>query len=121
KELMEVVKVLQDRYNTLVKKQETGETVDLNELKDAAERVQAQEQLANRRLAQKTKEFERERDRNIQKIRNETESVATRIRRFYKVVILWPPIIILSLMGLVVFGFRRLREREGISRSRLVG
>jgi ABC-2 type transport system permease protein len=52
--------------------------------------------------------IERERDRQIQEIQNDYKLKAT----------LFPPILPL-LVGLVVWARRRIREREGVSRSRM--
>ena len=52
--------------------------------------------------------IERERDREIQKIQNDYKLQAT----------IFPPILPL-LVGLVVWARRRIREREGVSRTRM--
>ena len=64
-------------------------------------------------------QLQRERDESIERIQRETDleirKIETQIKRFAVALPLIPPL----LVALVVFVRRRLREREGISKSRL--
>ena len=75
--------------------------------------------MLERRLGIQKQRFERERERDIQRIQRDVDLEIQRMQFFYKfwaVAIPWiPPF----LVGLVVFVRRRLREREGIEKSRL--
>lgn len=113
-------KELQQRYDELVKKRDAGESVDPNEIVAALQKLQTQRELANRRLQQRENELARERDRNIQEIQRKTDRIVAEIQYKYKLgAILIPPVPPL-VVGVIVFTRRRLREREGISRRRLV-
>lgn len=113
-------KELQQRYDELVKKRDAGEGVDPNEIVAALQKLQVQRELARRRLEQRRNELSRERDKNIQEIQRKTDRIVAEIQYKYKLgAILIPPVPPL-VMGIVVFTRRRLREREGISRRRLV-
>jgi ABC-2 type transport system permease protein len=65
-------------------------------------------QRLKRKQDQELAGIERKRDQGIQKIQNDYKLRAT----------LFPPIIP-ALVGLVVWALRRIREREGISRTRM--
>jgi ABC-2 type transport system permease protein len=120
KQTEEAYQTLEDRYNDLVKRQEAGEDVDPNELRVALQRLQSQQELARRRFDQRKKELERQRDKSIEDIRRKTDRRVADIQFKYKLgAILFPPIPPL-LVGIIVFTRRRLREREGVSRNRLV-
>ncbi|GIW93257.1 MAG: hypothetical protein KatS3mg110_1298 [Pirellulaceae bacterium] len=113
-------KELQDRYDELVKKQQAGEAVDPNEVLVALQKLQAARELARRRLEQRRNELARDRDRKIQEIQRKTDRIIAEIQYKYKLgAILLPPVPPL-LVGVVIFTRRRLRERESISRRRLV-
>jgi ABC-2 type transport system permease protein len=113
-------KALEDNYNAMVQRQQKGEDIDPNELKVVFQRLQSQQELANRRLEQRKKDLERNRDREVEKIRRETDRAVADIQFKYKLgAITFPPIPPL-LVGVIVFTRRRLREREGISRNRMV-
>jgi ABC-2 type transport system permease protein len=83
------------------------------------QRLQITQVVLNRRLAITRERLEREREREIDRIRRDVDLEIQRIQfkyKFYAVAIPWiPPF----LVGLVVFVRRRLREREGIEKSRL--
>jgi len=119
-DLNSAVRGFQDRYDELVKKQRAGEDIDPDEIRVGLQTLQAQQELANRRIAQKRRELERQRDREIKEIRRSTDRAVADIQDKYKLgAVILPPLPPL-LIGIVVFTRRRLREREGISRSRLV-
>lgn len=80
---------------------------------------QVRQQQQQRQLDVKLEQMQRERDRNIQKAQANADKTILKIQNKYKFwAVLLPPIPPL-LVGIAVFVSRRLREREGISKSRL--
>jgi len=63
--------------------------------------------------------MQRERDDRIEEARRQTDLRILEIQNFYKFLAVALPPIPPLLVGLVVFVSRRLREREGIAKSRL--
>jgi ABC-2 type transport system permease protein len=109
----------QDRVDKLQKRQEDGEEVSLTDLNAAA-------QALNIKKAQLTQELEvtrerslRNKEQRIKQVRRETDmeirKIQTRLKIWAVAIPPIPPIIV----GFVVFVVRRLREREGIAKSRL--
>jgi ABC-2 type transport system permease protein len=106
-------------YEDLQKKQQQGEEIDPAKLQAAAMQL-AMKQRTLERAADVTKarlgrkrdlelaKIERDRDRQIQQIQNEFKLQAT----------IFPPILPL-LVGLVVWARLRIREREGVSKTRM--
>src|SRR5262245_37098111 len=106
-------------YEDLQKKQQQGEEIDPAKLQAAAMQLAMKQRAAERaadvtkaRLARKRDlelaKIERERDRQIQQIQNEFKLQAT----------IFPPILPL-LVGLVVWARLRIRECEGLSKTRM--
>jgi ABC-2 type transport system permease protein len=106
-------------FDDLQRKQTLGEEIDPAKLQAAAMQLAMTQRAAERaaevakaRLArerdQELAKIERERDRQIQQIQNEFKLQAT----------VFPPILPL-LVGVVVWAQRRIREREGVSRTRM--
>lgn len=111
-----------DEFNKLVtdleKRYQQGEEV-FAELEAAKDRLAIQSKSAEERFNKKEDQLERERDRHLKNIRREADLDIRKIQTGYKLwAVVLPPIPPL-LVGLVVFVRRRLREREGISRSRM--
>jgi ABC-2 type transport system permease protein len=118
KEMEESVKELQQVVDNLRKRSEKGEDVS-GELQAAVERLNIKRETAQQRFDAKRKQLELKRDRQIKSIRREVDLEVRKIQTGYKLwAVVLPPIPPL-LVGLIVFVRRRLREREGISRSRL--
>lgn len=90
------------------------------EVKEIQQRFNEERKRAEKELNQSRVRLGRERDDLIDATRDakeqEIENLQTRIRAFAVVLPPIPPLIV----GLVVFVIRRLREREGVSRERLV-
>jgi ABC-2 type transport system permease protein len=86
--------------------------------KKLQEQAVVQERL-NRKLEVKREQLSRKRDEDIERIQQQIDLDILAIKNEYKFwAVLLPPIPPL-LIGLIVYVRRRLREREGISRSRL--
>ncbi len=103
----------------LQKQKSEGKEINQAELREKVQRLEEQQRVLERRLGIKKQRFERERERDIKRIQRDVDLEIQRMQFFYKfwaVAIPWiPPF----LVGLVVFVRRRLREREGIEKSRL--
>ncbi len=106
-------------FDELQQKQNRGEEVDPAKIQAAAMQLAMKQRTAERAaevaktgIARKRDlalaKVERDRDRQIQEIQNDYKLKAT----------VFPPILPL-LVGLVVWTRRRIREREGVSRSRM--
>ncbi len=93
--------------------------VKLQDVTAAAQAFNIEQNRLAKRLEVTREQLQRDRDEGIEKIRRDTDLEILKIQNSIK---LWavalPPIPPL-LVGLVVFVRRRLREREGISKSRL--
>jgi ABC-2 type transport system permease protein len=115
----ETVKRFQDMVDELQAKQRKGEAVDLAELQARTISLSMQQRVANQRLDIERERLQRQRDENILKIRRDT---ALEVQSYQNGIKAWavilPPIPPL-LVGLIVFVRRRMREREGVTKSRL--
>jgi ABC-2 type transport system permease protein len=117
-EMEQSIKELQEVVNDLRKRNDQGEDVTA-ELNAAAERLEIKRATAQQRFDAKRQQLERRRERQIKTIRREADLEVRKIQTGYKLwAVVLPPIPPL-LVGLIVFARRRLREREGISRSRM--
>jgi ABC-2 type transport system permease protein len=93
--------------------------VRLEDLIEAQQALNIQTQLMQQRLENREKQLEAQYEENVKRLRRQTESEVRSIKHWYKgLAVMIPPIPPL-LIGLIVFVRRRLREREGVSRSRL--
>ncbi len=112
-----------DKFQSIVdelqKKQKQGEEINEMELREKMQHLRDQQAVLDRRLDIRKQRFQRDRERQIQRIQRDVDLEIQRMQFWYKfwaVAIPWiPPF----LVGLVVFVRRRLREREGIEKSRL--
>jgi ABC-2 type transport system permease protein len=88
-------------------------------LRDARERLEIERERLSRKLEVTREQLKRERDEQIERQRRETDLKILAIKNEYKFwAVALPPIPPL-LVALVVFVRRRLREREGIAKSRM--
>ncbi len=113
--LQEFRKIVED----LQKKKDAGEKIDEADFRVKMQQLGEQQKVLDRRLQIMNQRFERDRDRDIERIQREVGLEIQRMQftyKFWAVAIPWiPPF----LVGVVVFVQRRLREREGIEKSRL--
>jgi ABC-2 type transport system permease protein len=103
----------------LQKQQSEGKEINQAELREKVQLLEEQKRVLDRRLGITKQRLQRERERDIQRIQRDVDLQIQRMQFRYKawaVAIPWiPPF----LVGIVVFVLRRLREREGIEKSRL--
>lgn len=109
----------QDIVDELQKKQREGEEINQVELREKMARLGEQQQVLKRRLEIKKQRFERERERAVERIQRDVDLEIQRTQFVYKIWAVAIPWIPPFLVGVVVFVRRRLREREGIEKSRL--
>ncbi|WP_437204551.1 Gldg family protein [Planctomicrobium sp. SH664] len=82
-------------------------------------RLQNATEAENRKLVQREKEINREKDEKVRKVKNETEQEIRRIERsIWRWAVFIPPLPAI-LLGIAVIVSRLLNERQGISRDRL--
>jgi ABC-2 type transport system permease protein len=92
--------------------------VDPGELQGRVQALAMAQQAATRRAEVKKTQLQNKRNRDLQRIRRERDQQIQKVQNEYKLwATLLPPIPPL-LLGLVIFAYRRMREREGISRTR---
>lgn len=103
----------------LKKKYDAGEAVDLGELRALEERRKILVETEQRKLAVKKEKLQQERDRKTERIQRDTEQWILKAQNNYKFWAAFLPPLPPLLIGLVVFLARRLREREGIAKTRL--
>lgn len=113
------LKEFQDRVDDLKKKQEQGEDVSLADVNAAAQALAIKQQELSQKLEVTRERLERDRDKSIERIRRETDLEILKIQNQFKFWAVAIPPIPPMIVGLIVFVARRLREREGISKSRL--
>ncbi len=89
------------------------------ELIAAMQRFSLQQQREERKLDVKLEQLKRDRDKKIAEAQRKADRSILKIQNTYKFCAVFLPPIPPLLVGLVVFVSRRLREREGIAKSRL--
>lgn len=89
------------------------------ELQEAMTQMEIERQRLQRRLAVKREQLERTRDQQIQQSKRDADLQILNIQNTYKMLAIFLPPIPPLLVGIGVFVSRRLREREGIPKSRL--
>lgn len=105
--------------NELLEKQKEGEQINQAELREKQQRLSLKQQVLNRRFAITQQRLQRELQREINRIQRDVDLDIQRIQFRYKFLAVAIPWIAPFLVGVVVFVRRRLREREGIEKSRL--
>jgi len=89
------------------------------ELIAALQLFQLRQQQQSRQLEAKVKQLERDRDKGVQLAKSKADKEILKIQNNYKMWAVFLPPIPPLLVGIAVFVSRRLREREGITKSRL--
>ena len=115
----ETLENFQAMVRDLQKKQREGEQINEAELREKVQRLEMKQAVLTRRMAITKERLEREREREIKRIQRDVDLEIQRIQFKYKFLAVAIPWIPPFLVGLVVFVRRRLREREGIEKSRL--
>lgn len=115
----ESIKKFEEAKNALDERRRKGEAIDPREMEAKQSQLIIQVQLNEQRLAATTQKLKRDRNDRITEARRKMDLQILNIQREFKIwAVVVPPIPPL-LVGLIVFVRRRLREREGISKSRL--
>jgi ABC-2 type transport system permease protein len=112
-------KELNDKLEEMQKKQREGSDVSSADLLAAIQLKSIKEQELAQKLEVKREQMQRTRDDGIKEARRQTDLKILEIQNFYKFLAVALPPIPPLLVGLIVFVSRRLREREGIAKSRL--
>jgi ABC-2 type transport system permease protein len=112
-------KELNDQLEEMQKKQREGGDVSSADLLALMQAKSIKEQELAQKLDVKREQMQRERDDRIEEARRQTDLKILEIQNFYKFLAVALPPIPPLLVGLIVFVSRRLREREGIAKSRL--
>lgn len=115
----EAMKSLQESVKALQDKQARGEAISLDELMRLTTTQGEREKTLQSQAEQQQARLTRQRDNDIEKSRRDYEQRIAAIQARYKFWAVFLPPLPPILVALVVFARRRLREREGIARTRL--
>lgn len=110
---------LETQVNALERKVDRGEDVDRVELQIKQNLLGQLKEIADQRLARLQEKLVREMQQNVRAENNATRLRIQNTQSWYKSIAVGVPWIPLALIGMGVFAYRRLREREGLSKSRL--
>jgi ABC-2 type transport system permease protein len=106
-------------FEDLQAKQQRGEEVDPAQVKAAQMQFVIKQRTEERAADVKKTQLARARDLELAKIERQRDQQIQRIQNEYKLqATIFPPILPL-MVGLVVWARRRIREREGVSRTRM--
>lgn len=119
RENQEITDELRKEVDKISEKVRQGEASQA-ELRVAVQRAAEQNALLNQRLATRKEQLDRKRDAEVKRIQRGTQQTIDRIQNQYKFGALFIPPIPPLMIALIVFVRRRLREREGISKARLL-
>ena len=112
------LKKIREELEEMQKKSRDG-SISVRELDAKRTQFQIQQEALNRKLEIKRVKAERERERNVAKIRREADQTVSDIQNKVKAYAVVLPCIPPLIVGVIVFAARRLRERENISKARL--
>ncbi|HUP80119.1 MAG TPA: ABC transporter permease, partial [Pirellula sp.] len=105
-----------------IEKLQSMGSVDPESIKKLQEKMQY-DQIKKLQLTKKfqveKERLERTRDQGIREARRQSDDAISKIQNYYKLLAVFVPPIPPLFVGIVVMVSRRLREREGISKSRL--
>ena len=111
---------MQEKVNELNEKKKKGEHVDPGELQVIGVQFQMSQEAANQRLEKEKERLRRELENKVSQIRREKDLQIEQMKNEFKFWAVFIPPIPPLLIALIVFVRRQLREREGISKDRLV-
>jgi len=106
-------------FDELQRKQNAGEQVDPAKIQAAAMQLAMSQRSAERSAEVGKQRLGRERDMELAKIDRERDRQIQQVQNEYKLMATVLPPILPLLVGLVVWAQRRIREREGVSRTRM--
>ena len=110
---------LNKAVDELRRKQSAGEEIDPVAFQETLRQLQTKQQIETRRADVEKERLQIERDKQLARIQRERDQEVQKIQNEYKVRATFIPVIPPLLVGLVVWARRRVREREGVSRSRM--
>ncbi|MFO0817418.1 MAG: Gldg family protein [Pirellulales bacterium] len=119
-ESKDIVKKFEDARAAIEERKRKGETVDPKEEEAIAIQLLVQQQLAQNKLETERTRLKNDRDAQIKEAGRRLEQQIDSIQDTFKVWSVSLPLVPPLLVGLAVFVRRRLREREGISKARLI-
>ena len=119
-ESKELVKKFEDARNAIDDRKQKGEQVDPKEEEAIAIQLVVQSQISQQRLDTERDRLKRDRDARIKEAGRRLDQQIDGIQDSFKVWAVTLPLFPPLLVGLSVFVRRRLREREGISKARLI-
>jgi ABC-2 type transport system permease protein len=110
------------QFKEAVDKLQSEGAIDVSKQQELIQRIteyQMKEAQLARKLEVEDEKLRRERDRNIREARRNTDDAIRKTQNDYKTLAVFLPAIPPLIVGVVVWVSRRLREREGISKTRL--
>ena len=121
-ELEEASTKAKRQFKEAVDKLQSEGAIDVSKQQELIQRLteyQMKEAQLARKLEVEDEKLKRERDRNIREARRKTDDEIRKTENSFKTLAVFLPAIPPLIVGIVVYVSRRLREREGISKSRL--
>lgn len=119
-ESKELVKKFEDARSAIEERKRKGESVDPKEEEAITVQLVVQSQLAQQRTETERDRLKRDRDERIKEAGRRLDQQIDGIQDSFKVWAVTLPLLPPLLVGLIVFVRRRLREREGISKARMI-
>lgn len=110
------------QFKEAVDKLQREGAIDASKQQELIQRLteyQMKEAQLARKLEVEDEKLKRERDRNIREARRNTDDAIRKTQNLYKTLAVFIPAIPPLIVGVIVWVSRRLREREGISKTRL--
>jgi len=110
------------QFKEAVEKLQSEGAIDVSKQQELIQRIteyQMKEAQLARKLEVEDEKLRRDRDMDIREARRETDDEIRKTQNYYKSLAVFLPAIPPLIVGVVVWVSRRLREREGISKSRL--
>ncbi len=116
----EVDKFQQELTDLQTKQRESGQRgIQFAELQSRAQKLAEVQERLKRRLDVRREQLSRQREENVGEIQRRVDLEIAGIKNRYKLLAVALPPIPPLLVGLIVFVRRRLREREGVAKSRM--